>query len=161
MLPGNHCIQQNYFITWSSIYSHFSYLIYIFVTNQPLSHIIRRVQLLWDTVTVMHITHLNTDKRTEESSRPTLKEGTGQIINIVVVVHVDGVRPCLWTVATSGLTVHPPGDIWVWRATVEWYWQGKWKNLEKNLSQCHFFHRKSHMDWPGCKPGPLQWEASD
>jgi len=24
---------------------------------------------------------------------------------------------------------HPPGDIWVWRATVEWYWQGKTEEL--------------------------------
>jgi hypothetical protein len=24
----------------------------------------------------------------------------------------------------------------------------------KNLSQCHFVHQKSHMDWPGIEPGP-------
>jgi hypothetical protein len=28
------------------------------------------------------------------------------------------------------------------------------KNSEKNLSQCHFVNHKSHMDWPGRKPGP-------
>jgi hypothetical protein len=29
----------------------------------------------------------------------------------------------------------------------------------KNLSQCHFIHLKSHMDWPGIEPGPARWEA--
>jgi hypothetical protein len=30
-----------------------------------------------------------------------------------VVVHVDGVRLCLWAAATKRLLVHPPHDIWV------------------------------------------------
>jgi hypothetical protein len=34
-------------------------------------------------------------------------------------------------------------------------------NRKKNLSQCHFVHYKSHMDWPGREPGSPQWEASD
>jgi hypothetical protein len=52
--------------------------------------------------------------------------------------------------------------------TDEWVWSiggmmsmGKSKCLEKILSQCHFVHPKSHMDWPGIKPGPLWWEAGD
>jgi hypothetical protein len=35
--------------------------------------------------------------------------------------HVDGVRLCLWTAATSGPIVHHLGDIWAWRTVVEWY----------------------------------------
>jgi hypothetical protein len=31
-------------------------------------------------------------------------------------------------------------------APVEWNWQGKTDNSEKNLSQCHFVHHKSRMD---------------
>jgi hypothetical protein len=39
--------------------------------------------------------------------------------------------------------------------------RGKPKYSEKNLSQCHFDHHKSHMDRPGIEPGCLRWEAGD
>jgi hypothetical protein len=48
----------------------------------------------------------------------------------VHVVHADGVRLCHWTAATNGPIIHPPGDKWVWRATVEWYSYVKAKELK-------------------------------
>jgi hypothetical protein len=36
----------------------------------------------------------------------------------IPLIDYDGVRQCLWTAATSAPTVHPPGDIWAWRAKV-------------------------------------------
>jgi hypothetical protein len=76
-----------------------------------------------------------------------------------IVVHVDGVRLCLWTAATNGPVIHLSDDIWVWRATVEWYWQGKPKNSERNLSQCHFVHHKFHMDWARREAGSSAWRG--
>jgi hypothetical protein len=34
--------------------------------------------------------------------------------------------------------------------------RGKLKDSEKNLSQYHFVHYKSHIDCPGHKPGHLR-----
>jgi len=31
----------------------------------------------------------------------------------------------------------------------------KLKYWKKNMSQCHFFHHKFNIDWPGIKPIPL------
>jgi hypothetical protein len=35
------------------------------------------------------------------------------------------------TVATNRPIVHLPGDIWVWRAMMEWYWQKKAEELRE------------------------------
>jgi hypothetical protein len=60
-------------------------------------------------------------------------------IMTIVVVHVDGARPHLWTAATNGRFVHLPGDEYGepwWNDTD----RGKPKNSEKNLSQWNMDH---------------------
>jgi hypothetical protein len=60
----------------------------------------------------------------------------------------------LWDWASNGSIVHPSDDTWV---NIEQRWKdidrGKPKDSEKNLSQCHAVHHKSHMGWLGWKPG--------
>jgi hypothetical protein len=38
---------------------------------------------------------------------------------------------------------------------------GETKELGDKPDQCHFVHHTSHVDWPWCKAGPPQGEASD
>jgi hypothetical protein len=38
---------------------------------------------------------------------------------------VDRVGLRLWTAATNGSIINPPGDIRAWRTMLEWYRQGK------------------------------------
>jgi hypothetical protein len=45
----------------------------------------------------------------------------------------NGVRLCLWTATINGPIVHPPDNIWVCRAPVEWYWQEKHNNAENDV----------------------------
>jgi hypothetical protein len=39
--------------------------------------------------------------------------------------------------------------------------RGKSKYSGKNLTQYHFVHHKSHMDWHGIEAGDPLWEAGD
>ena len=63
--------------------------------------------------------------------------------------------------STGREKLHSVGGRWMngYGALVEWYWQGKPKYCETNLSPCHLVHHKSHMDWPVFEPGPPRWEA--
>jgi hypothetical protein len=47
----------------------------------------------------------------------------------LLVIHVDGVRLCLWTATINEPIVHPAGDVCMY---------GGWKSL----SHCHFVHHK-------------------
>jgi hypothetical protein len=61
------------------------------------------------------------------------------LFNVMSIVHVNGVRLCPWTAASNGAIVHPLDDIWAWKATVEWHWQGKAEELGEKpvpLSLC-------------------------
>jgi hypothetical protein len=62
----------------------------------------------------------------------------------------------LWNWASNGPFVHPADDIYIW-VNMDQRWndidRGKSKDSEKNLSDCHFVHQKSHMKWPRCEPG--------
>jgi hypothetical protein len=53
-------------------------------------------------------------------------------MNLFVVGRVGGARLCLRTATSYWHIVHLPGDIWVWRVTVECYRQGKTEEREKN-----------------------------
>jgi hypothetical protein len=55
------------------------------------------------------------------------------ILLLLFVVHIDGAMLCIRTSATNRPVVYPLCDVCVWRATVEWYWQGKTEELGENL----------------------------
>jgi hypothetical protein len=81
------------------------------------------------------------------------------LVLTTVVVHVNGVRRCLWTAAINWHLVHHPGDIWIFSTLVNDIDSIKLKKSEKNLSQCHFVLHKSHADWHRHEPGCLRWGA--
>jgi hypothetical protein len=56
--------------------------------------------------------------------------------------HVGVVRLCLWTSATSGLTVHLSSDTWDWITTVEWTRQRK--TLDSSIRAFWQSYQQSH-----------------
>jgi hypothetical protein len=57
--------------------------------------------------------------------------------------------------------VPAPDDRWVWSVWWNESWKRKLKYLEKICPISNFVNHESHMMYPGIKPGPPQWEASD
>jgi hypothetical protein len=45
--------------------------------------------------------------------------------------------------------------------SVEWELAEETEVLGENLPQCHFFHQKPHVTWPGLERGPARREARD
>jgi hypothetical protein len=71
--------------------------------------------------------------------------------------HVNWVRLCLWTAATNGPIVHPPGDIWAWRTMVEWHWQRKTPDLSTRVLRQ--FYQLRHLV-VSKRNGRKEWEFS-
>jgi hypothetical protein len=97
-----------------------------------------------------------------EPTIPLLKRAQ---VHGVVVDHVDGVRQRLWTAATTMPVVHPPGDVWVRRATVDLYRQGKTEELRAKpapMSLCptHFWHELTRARTRASAVGCWQITAS-
>jgi hypothetical protein len=80
---------------------------------------------------------------------------TDLVTEIVVVVHADDVRLCLWTATTNRPIVHfTPDNLYnngeaLWNDTDRW----KQKNSKKSLTQCHSVHHKSQIYDRGAKKG--------
>jgi hypothetical protein len=60
-------------------------------------------------------------------------------LTVIFLLFMSMVWDSLWTAATNGPVFHLPDDIWVWRATVEWYWQGKTEELEEKPVPVPFY----------------------
>jgi hypothetical protein len=67
--------------------------------------------------------------------------------------HIDEVRLCLWTAATNGPTVHPPGDTWAWRTMMKWCWQRK---IDLSIRAIWQSYQQSHLE-ASRRNGQREW----
>jgi hypothetical protein len=58
--------------------------------------------------------------------------------------HIDGMRLHLWTATTKGPIVHPPGDIWACRTTVEWSCRQR-KTTDSPTRVLWYSYQQSHL----------------
>jgi hypothetical protein len=69
----------------------------------------------------------------------------------------------LWKVPKSSLVCSSGVSNVNMEMSVELWWNDIDRvqpKSEKNLSQCHFFHQRSHVDRPEIEPEPPRWETS-
>lgn len=68
---------------------------------------------------------------------------------------------CLWTATSNRPIVPPPVDTGYMRMQSRRNGSGMGypEKSENNLSQCHFFNHKPHMDWPGREPWHPRWNT--
>jgi hypothetical protein len=89
-----------------------------------------------------------------------------QYFNIAFHFHFfyyNGVRLLYFSVEIQLLTGPLPTPRWytrAYKALVEWYWLEKPKDLERNLSQCHFVHHKSTWTALVANPGPCSGKSA-
>jgi len=59
------------------------------------------------------------------------------------------------------IKLYSVGDMWMNEYGTWWNYTyiGKEECSQITRPQCHFLHRKSHMDWLGLNPAPPRWVA--
>jgi hypothetical protein len=134
------------------------------VKNRKIHYIIRFFIRRYITNAV-GMASLNKSKRNHESPDNNIIV-CGRPVGLVDTVYCyccDGARLCL---CGTGPLAGPLSilQMIIWK-NIEQQWndtnRGKPKDSEINLSQCHFVHQKSNMDWPKREPGTPRWNSDD
>jgi hypothetical protein len=72
----------------------------------------------------------------------------------ICFVHINGVKLCLWNAGTNRPTAHPSVDVKrVWRATAEWYWQGKTGRTQRKTCPSATLST-THSTWTDTRANP-------